>query len=492
MRGGDGCAASSRQEKHIHGVLSWCIEGIDAMREKDRVKLMDQDVPRVTTAASAGGNHAEGIFAASDLLLSTGDASALNQLSTFAEAQAEAANAVPERTDGPLSERSLKNALMSGVFLLRFADPLEKAYRSQNHRRAITIFRFYGLIALVLFAGIGSVILQLMPPGSLPIWFKYNVLAFLVVAALWGLSWVRAMDRWFDYYATIGAGVSIVLSIFVNFTVGLGDATPLSYIGLAYILFFTYCFVGLRFPLALMAGWLGGVIGVVMTYAVGGSIPWHMFNGTFTAASVLGMCLAYGLDRQERINFLQSTLLRQTLQKTEQLSREDSLTGLSNRRYLNETLDDEWNRAMRYGMPIAIMLIDIDFFKRYNDKLGHLEGDKCLRQVADLIGGLAHRSGEIAARYGGEEFVLVFPNMELPVAEEHAERLMARLASLALPHPASEMRVITVSVGLAACIPTPDMTVDQMMRFADAALYRAKANGRNRCEVHRFAEAAIA
>ncbi len=445
---------------------------------------MDQDVPRATSMSARRGN-AEGIFAAVEGLPSSVDVSSPDQLSSFAQAQEQAAAIVPDRYDSPLSESSLKNALMSGVFLLRFADPLEKAYRSQNYRRAITIFRFYGLIALVLFAGIGSVILQLMPPGSLAIWFKYNVLAFVVVAALWGLSWVRVMDRWFDYYATVGASISIVLSILVNFTVHLGDATPLSYIGLAYILFFTYCFVGLRFPLALMAGWLGGLIGVLLAYAVGGTIPWHMFNGTFTAASVLGMCLAYGLDRQERINFLQSTLLRQTLQKTEQLSREDSLTGLSNRRYLNETLDDEWNRAMRYGMPIAIMLIDIDFFKRYNDKLGHLEGDKCLRQVADLIGGLAHRSGELAARYGGEEFVLLFPNMELAVAEEHAERLMARLASKGLPHPASEMRVVTVSIGLAACIPTPDMTVDQMMRQADEALYRAKANGRNRCEVHR-------
>ena len=453
---------------------------------------MDQDVPRVARVSSRRGN-ADGIFAAVEALPTSVDLSSSDQLSSFALAQEQVAASAANRHETQLSESSLKHALMSGVFFLRFPDLLEKAYRSQNYRRAITIFRFYGLIALVLFAGIGSVILQLMPPGSFAIWFKYNVLAFFVVAALWGLSWVRAMDRWFDYYATFGATVSIVLSILVNFSVSLGDATPLSYIGLAYILFFTYCFVGLRFPLALMAGWLGGLIGILLTHAVGGSIAWHMFNGTFTAASVLGMCLAYGLDRQERINFLQSTLLRQTLQKTEQLSREDSLTGLSNRRYLNETLDDEWNRAMRYGMPLAIMLIDIDFFKRYNDKLGHLEGDKCLRQVADLIGGLAHRSGELAARYGGEEFVLLFPNMELAVAEEHAERLMARLASLALPHPASEMRVVTVSIGLAAFIPTPDMSVDQMMRLADEALYRAKANGRNRCEVYRpVVEVAIA
>ncbi len=451
------------------------------MIEKDWVKLTDQDVPLMTRSTPSSTPHVghHHVPQGADVPFTlAAELAAHDQISRAPQP----ALADPTRAD-ELSESSLKSALLSGVFLLRFNDTLEAAYRSQNHRRAITIFRFYGLIALVLFAGIGSVILQLMPAGSLQAWLQYNALAFCVVAALWALSWVRMMDRWFDYYATIGAGISVALSLFVNFTVPLGDATPLSYIGTAYILFFSYCFVGLRFPLAMAAGWVGGVIGILLTHLDGATVPWQMVNGTFTAASVLGMCLAYGLDRQERINFLQATLLRQTLHKTEQLSREDSLTGLSNRRYLNEMLDDEWNRALRYGMSIAIMIIDIDHFKRYNDKLGHLEGDKCLKQVADLIGGLAHRSGELAARYGGEEFVLLFPNMDMTTAEEHAERLMARLTSLAIPHPASEMRVVTVSIGIAACVPTPLMTVDQAMRSADEALYAAKANGRNRYEV---------
>ena len=439
---------------------------------------MDQDAPRRENRISPPPKLAGLEFDPQDI-----DVPFMLSLSESTAGVAPPASSRIVAPDADLSESSLKSALMSGVFLLRFNDQLETAYRTQNHRRAITIFRFYGLIALVLFAFIGSVILQLMPSGSLDTWLQYNAGAFCVVACLWALSWIRAMDRWFDYYATIGAGASIAVSMFVNFTVPLGDATPLSYIGLAYILFFSYCFVGLRFPLALTAGWLGGATGIALTLLDGGTIQWQMLNGTYTAASVLGMCLAYGLDRQERINFLQSTLLRQTLQKTEQLSREDGLTGLSNRRYLNEVLDDEWNRAMRYSMSIAIMLIDIDHFKRYNDKLGHLEGDKCLKQVADLIGGLAHRSGELAARYGGEEFVLLFPNMDLPTAEEHAERLMARLTSLAIPHPASDKRVVTVSIGVAVCVPTPEMSVDQTMRLADEALYAAKANGRNRYEL---------
>ena len=128
------------------------------------------------------------------------------------------------------------------------------------------------------------------------------------------------------------------------------------------------------------------------------------------------------------------------------------------------------------------MIIDVDFFKFYNDKLGHIAGDECLKQIAGLIAGLAKRSGELAARYGGEEFVLLFPNLDEHGAEQQAKRLMNAIEKLALPNPDEHRPVVTISVGVAVTEPTEVSCVEQLLRQADAALYKAKANGRNRYE----------
>lgn len=158
----------------------------------------------------------------------------------------------------------------------------------------------------------------------------------------------------------------------------------------------------------------------------------------------------------------------------------DDLTGLANRRQADSRLSSETARAGRDGTPLAMLMIDIDWFKAFNDTLGHPAGDDCLRRTAQAIAESARRPGDLCARWGGEEFAAVLPRTDLRGAREVAKRILRRVRALALPHPGSPMGRLTVSVGAASLIPERGSTrPDDLVALADRALYRAKANGRN-------------
>ncbi len=159
----------------------------------------------------------------------------------------------------------------------------------------------------------------------------------------------------------------------------------------------------------------------------------------------------------------------------------DPLTNCANRRQLDSFLRQEWNRAQRVTEPISLAIIDVDFFKPYNDTLGHQAGDRCLQQVAAAIRATVRRPTDLAARFGGEEFVLVFAATDLPSAQFLADKARLAITALNLPHPASSIADhITVSVGVACMIPNKDTPISDLLKAADAALYQAKQGGRNR------------
>ncbi|MGB7481889.1 MAG: sensor domain-containing diguanylate cyclase [Burkholderiaceae bacterium] len=162
------------------------------------------------------------------------------------------------------------------------------------------------------------------------------------------------------------------------------------------------------------------------------------------------------------------------------LSRTDGLTGLSNRRTLDEALAREWRRAQRAGAPLAVLFVDIDRFKNYNDHYGHQAGDDALAAVAQAIGEAIRRPGDTAARYGGEEFVAVLPDTDLGGALAVAAAIHDAVRALAIPHERSDYPLLTVSIG-AACNPTGgELDVAALLKAADGALYAAKSGGRNR------------
>lgn len=159
----------------------------------------------------------------------------------------------------------------------------------------------------------------------------------------------------------------------------------------------------------------------------------------------------------------------------------DPLTGVPNRRRLEEFLDAEWRRAVRGGEPISLAMIDLDEFKPFNDRHGHLAGDACLRRVATRLQRLARRPGDLFARYGGEEFVLVLGATDVAAATHVVERARAAVEGLGLAHAAAPGRaVVTVSAGVATARPGPDSDPRLLIHAADEALYRAKDLGRNR------------
>ncbi|TJY59409.1 sensor domain-containing diguanylate cyclase [Sinimarinibacterium sp. CAU 1509] len=166
------------------------------------------------------------------------------------------------------------------------------------------------------------------------------------------------------------------------------------------------------------------------------------------------------------------------------LSETDPLTGVPNRRGLDEVLALEWRRCRRHGEALTLMMIDIDQFKAYNDAYGHIQGDSCLRQVADALQATAQRAGEFVARVGGEEFVMVLPGMNHDGAVAQAERMRADIEALAIPNSGSTVSaVVTISLGVATRVPESTLTLEALMEAADSALYRAKRLGRNRVEI---------
>lgn len=161
------------------------------------------------------------------------------------------------------------------------------------------------------------------------------------------------------------------------------------------------------------------------------------------------------------------------------LSVTDGLTGVGNRRLFDETLAAEWARGVRQEQPLALLLIDIDHFKLYNDSYGHQGGDDCLRRVAGVLGSCVKRGGELLARYGGEEFAVLLPSNDLASAASFAQRCLDRLNAARLPHRASPVSAwVSMSIGVASIVPSQGLSPDSLVRRADAALYGAKKLGR--------------
>jgi diguanylate cyclase (GGDEF)-like protein len=172
--------------------------------------------------------------------------------------------------------------------------------------------------------------------------------------------------------------------------------------------------------------------------------------------------------------------LRTANRHLEALASIDSLSGLANRRSFDARLEAEWQRAANHKRPIALMMIDVDHFKLFNDNYGHLEGDQCLRVIGETLAAAASQKADFVARYGGEEFVLLLPDTGLAAALEIAERLRGAVAALDIGHRFAPCGHVTVSIGVASLTPSGSQGPQALIETADAGLYAAKRNGRNR------------
>ena len=197
----------------------------------------------------------------------------------------------------------------------------------------------------------------------------------------------------------------------------------------------------------------------------------------YEISTASGCLVMARLDVTELVQ--KSMALERSNQQLERLSATDGLTGLANRRQFDQHLYSEWQRSMRSGLPISLLLLDIDHFKRYNDHYGHLAGDACLRQVAGILYDCAQRTGELVARYGGEEFALLLPGADADVAMTVAQRCMDEVAKARIVHADSPVAdCLTVSIGVATVVASQDLVPEGLVRCADEALYRVKSSGR--------------
>jgi len=206
--------------------------------------------------------------------------------------------------------------------------------------------------------------------------------------------------------------------------------------------------------------------------------------------SLVGFYIWIIIEKQANTQLKQAfaELEEKVIERTKELqalSYQDGLTAIANRRKFDHELEQEWHRAMRHQENLSLILIDIDFFKSYNDNYGHLQGDECLKQVSQILNQTSKRITDIVARYGGEEFVVLLPHTNLEQAKTLAEKFRQQIIEQNIEHNFSNLDKInqlTISLGVSSITPSLDASPELLIKEADIRLYLAKKNGRNRVE----------
>ena len=236
----------------------------------------------------------------------------------------------------------------------------------------------------------------------------------------------------------------------------------------------TFEFSGLLFRTALSTciGLAAGFAAGTVIWAIPGDAA-TQYIGTLILAIALSAIAFRGAEITARTLFLEGHLLGELLDR-------DPLTGLQNRRSFEERLQRAWMQAQRDGRWVAILMVDVDEFKRYNDLYGHQAGDQVLQRIGRVLLPAGRRPLDVAARYGGEEFVLILHDVTLEHARDLAEHLREQVAALGIAHAASAGAIVTLSIGVAVGQPAVGRTPNGLVQLADEALYEAKAGGRNR------------
>lgn len=299
--------------------------------------------------------------------------------------------------------------------------------------------------------------------------------------------WRLSFDRWIPWVFGLITAVKVVTGFLLQSSV---LAVNQVYVTLMVLMI---GMLGLQLPIR--AAIRGCVLGGLPFLA----LPWvsdiHyglLFLGHYLLTATVAVFVVAVREDKDRMMFLQSMRFQQERQEVQRLNaelaemaRKDALTGLANRRVFDEALRAEWDRARRNRASLALLMIDVDHFKRFNDRYGHPAGDRCLAEVASAIAGVVRRPGDVAARYGGEEFVILLPDTDANGACELARRVIDQVDAAGMAHEDSPTAAnVTVSVGVSYCLPLGAATAQGLTDAADAALYEAKSTGRHRFVCH--------
>ncbi|MCK0153931.1 GGDEF domain-containing protein [Alcanivorax sp. S6407] len=369
-----------------------------------------------------------------------------------------------------------------------FPEPLETIYR-RSHLEITQMLQNTFWPWVVVSVGLFCILGALMAQNQQAVIYPLNAVISVAVLVPVAVLKIKRLARFILYVN--GLAASVTLLAFQIASVVLPDQARQKSVSEYAIIFITIAaFTIARLPLRHAVVWVGVsmissrvlalMLGLdpeldVLLYFGGGSL-------------IFGYLLGFIQDARERTVFAQEYLLeeekrqlKQLSSELAQLSRSDQLTGLPNRRYFDEMLDMQWQKALREGTDVNLMFMDIDYFKLYNDHYGHQAGDDCLLQVAKALGGQVLRSSDFVARYGGEEFVALFHRTNREGLEKIAHRLIQSVDELQLPHEKSCCSdFVTLSIGIASLRPTADNCPETLIKLADEALYEAKKQGRHR------------
>jgi diguanylate cyclase (GGDEF)-like protein len=362
-----------------------------------------------------------------------------------------------------------------GFRALSFDDELEQAFKRYHANVFLRRMRWALLVATVL-----ALLFVLLDALNMPDPLRGQVLALRLgviqpmLLVVWLATYRPALR---DHLQLIGGVVALFCGLAVVGIIGLArhHAFPLPYEGIILVTVFFYFLTGLRFTTAVLCGWLTFVAYVAMEVSLGLAGEALASNAIFLGlANVIGSVGCYSLEYATRQNFLAHGLLQDLAEK-------DFLTGLLNRRAFTARAELSWRQAQRERHALGVVMMDVDFFKRYNDHYGHAAGDEALRQVARVIGECARRPLDCAARYGGEEFVGIWYDLNEEQMLGILEKVRSGIEGLGLAHAYSDAApVVTLSLGLAYLTPQPQQSLEDALRLADVALYLAKEQGRNR------------
>jgi diguanylate cyclase (GGDEF)-like protein len=375
-----------------------------------------------------------------------------------------------------------RTAFEKGYSWLRFDGEIEnefQAYYTEGHLLRVRVAAYLVIVLFIAFIFIDLATL----PAPVSYWttkLRLFVLTppFLLLLYITYRPALRGYVGRAVYAAAIIAGVGTTAVIGTAYSMG----TPIPYEGILLVALFIYLIACLQWRRAVIANMLTLVSFIAMEMLYQTDAQARSYQIIFMcAANAVGAYGGYFLEHSARTMFLINNLLNE-------LAEIDGLTGLSNRRTLNIHLDRIWRQATRDKQDVAIAMIDVDHFKKYNDRYGHAQGDAALRAVADVIAHYARRPLDITARYGGEEFAIIWYHPSAAELPRMAEVLTRAVVALNLPHADSDIGKVSISVGVALITPATGQSSADLLKAADNALYEAKHQGRNRVVVARTSE----
>ncbi len=369
--------------------------------------------------------------------------------------------------------------LRRGFRWLSFSQGLETSYGLDQYETWLFYLRVNLAVALLLVLPFTRLDRLLMPDDSQPVMdlVRYVVLIPALALAL-TVTFLRDGRRWYGRAITLLAPVVMIAIVTLVSTAWMyGEDRLFTVLILATI--FIYFLICLPFFSAIAANLIA-----LGAYAYGTrmvSVPPAelVYNVTMLVfANLVGAAMAYNIEHTRRRVWLESELLAEVAQR-------DGLTGIANRRRLDEHLAHVWQHGAREHRPITLLFADLDHFKAFNDRYGHQAGDEALKAVAGVLTEFARRPLDFAARYGGEEFAILLYDTSQDHAAQVAEQLMEEVRKLGIPHASSNAApVLTISIGIACVVPMAGRSCAGIVQLADQALYAAKDAGRNQSRLY--------